>query len=57
MVMLAVNNEWMCNLPGFRLAPGRTARDMEAVDLQLDAALALEAELDKQAEVPAWAGT
>ena len=49
MVMLAVNNEWMCELPGFKLAPGRTPADMEAVDLQLDAAVALEAQLDQQA--------
>jgi microsomal dipeptidase-like Zn-dependent dipeptidase len=52
MVMLAVNNEWMCTLPGFQLAPGRSPRDMEAADLQLDAALALEAELDQQAGGP-----
>jgi microsomal dipeptidase-like Zn-dependent dipeptidase len=52
MVMLAVNNEWMCKLPGFKLAPGRTPADMEAVDLQLDAAVALEAQLDQQAGGP-----
>jgi microsomal dipeptidase-like Zn-dependent dipeptidase len=52
MVMLAVNNEWMCKLPGFTMAPGRTPADMEAVDLQLDAALAFEAQLDQQAGGP-----
>lgn len=47
MVMLAVNNEWMCNLPGLSRAPGRTCSDMEAVDLQLNAAKALEASVDQ----------
>ena len=49
MVMLAVNNAWMCNFPGMAKAPGRTCADMEAVDLQLDAAKALQAAVDQQA--------
>jgi microsomal dipeptidase-like Zn-dependent dipeptidase len=36
MVMLAVNNEFLCSL--VNRAPGRTCDDMEAVDLQLQAA-------------------
>ena len=52
MVMLAVNNEWMCSLPGLLRAPGRTCNDMEAVDRQLDAAKALEASLDQAAGGP-----
>ena len=46
MTMLAVNNEFMCGLPGLAHAQGRTCRDMEAVDLQLQAAKALEASVD-----------
>jgi microsomal dipeptidase-like Zn-dependent dipeptidase len=46
MVMLAVNNEWMCSLPNFLMAPGRTGRDMEAVDLQLRAALDMQNRID-----------
>jgi microsomal dipeptidase-like Zn-dependent dipeptidase len=49
MVMLAVNNEWMCRFPGVPRAAGRTCRDMEAVDLQLQAAKDLEALLDQAA--------
>jgi len=52
MVMLAVNNEWMCNLPGLSRAPGRTCSDMEAVDLQLAAAIALEASVDQASGGP-----
>src|SRR5579871_2119007 len=52
MVMLAVNNEFMCNLPGVPRAPGRTCADMEAVDLQLDAAKALEAAIDQASGGP-----
>jgi microsomal dipeptidase-like Zn-dependent dipeptidase/lysophospholipase L1-like esterase len=44
MVMLAVNNEPMSNL--VTRAPGRTSNDMEAVDLQLEAARAMEAHID-----------
>jgi len=52
MVMLAVNSEFMCNLPGMARAPGRTCADMEAVDLQLDAAKALEAAIDQASGGP-----
>ena len=52
MVMLAVNNEWMTQLPGFQLAPGRTGRDMEAVQFQLAAAHALQAEIDNDSGGP-----
>ena len=44
-VMLAVNNEPMSNL--VTPAPGRTSNDMEAVDLQLQAARAMEAHIDE----------
>src|SRR5215831_3117820 len=47
MVMLAVNNEWMCTLPGFETAPGRGCSDMEAVELQVQAARSLEAAVDQ----------
>jgi hypothetical protein len=46
MVMLAVNNEWMCQLPGMKHAPGRSCADMEAVDLQLQGAKDLQASID-----------
>jgi microsomal dipeptidase-like Zn-dependent dipeptidase len=46
MVMLAVNNEFLCGLA--RKAPGRTCLDMEAVDLQLSAAKDMEAFIDLQ---------
>jgi microsomal dipeptidase-like Zn-dependent dipeptidase len=44
MVMLAVNNEHLAGLAN--RAPGRSADDMEAVDLQLRAAIDLEAAVD-----------
>ena len=44
MVMLAVNNEHLAGLAN--RAPGRSADDMEAVDLQLQAAVSLEAAVD-----------
>jgi hypothetical protein len=47
MTVLAVNNESMCSLPDLARAPGRTCRDMEAVDLQLQAAKALEQSVDQ----------
>jgi hypothetical protein len=49
MVMLAVKNEWMFGFPGMAKAPGRTCADMEAVDLQLDAAKLLQAAVDQAA--------
>lgn len=50
MVMLAVNNEHLAGMAN--RAPGRTPDDMEAVDLQLQAALALEASVDAAAGGP-----
>lgn len=44
MVMLAVNNEAMCNL--VEKAPGRTCNDMEAVNLQIAEAKKMEAYID-----------
>jgi microsomal dipeptidase-like Zn-dependent dipeptidase len=44
MVMPAVNNEWICGK--VRRAPGRGCGDMEAVDLQLQAAKDMEAHID-----------
>jgi microsomal dipeptidase-like Zn-dependent dipeptidase len=44
MVMLAVNNEHLAGLAN--RAPGRSPDDMEAVDLQLQAAVSLEAAVD-----------
>jgi microsomal dipeptidase-like Zn-dependent dipeptidase len=44
MVMLAVNNEHLAGMAN--LVPGRSADDMEAVDLQLQAAISLEAAVD-----------
>lgn len=44
MVMLAVNNEFACGL--VEKAPGRTCNDMEAVDLQIEAARAMERYID-----------
>jgi microsomal dipeptidase-like Zn-dependent dipeptidase len=46
MVMLAVNNEFLCSLAD-RL-PGRQCNDMEAVDLQLQAAKAMESYVDQK---------
>jgi microsomal dipeptidase-like Zn-dependent dipeptidase len=45
MVMLSVNNEVLCSL--VKRAPGRGCGDMEAVDLQLAGAKALEAYVDQ----------
>jgi len=50
LVMLAVNNEFLCGLAN--RAPGRTCRDMEAVNLQLFSALAMEAHVDDQSGGP-----
>lgn len=50
MVMLAVNNEFFCSRAN--RAPGRTCRDMEAVDLQLQAAKDMEAHIDHKAGGP-----
>ena len=47
MVMLAVNNEDVCNI--IDKAPGRSCNDMEAVDLQIQAAKDMEAFVDSQA--------
>jgi microsomal dipeptidase-like Zn-dependent dipeptidase len=44
MVMLAVNNEYLCGLANN--APGRTCNDMEAVDLQVQAAKDMQAYID-----------
>jgi microsomal dipeptidase-like Zn-dependent dipeptidase len=44
MVMLAVNNEFLCGMAS--VAQGRTCGDMEAVDLQLAAAKDMEAHID-----------
>jgi len=52
MVMLAVNNEWMCGLPGMKRAPNRGCGDTEAVDLQLQAAQDLQDSLDAEAGGP-----
>ncbi|NUU19617.1 hypothetical protein HP550_20430 [Cellulomonas humilata] len=46
LVMLAVNNEPLCELANKE--PGRTCDDMEAVDLQLAAARAMEADIDRR---------
>lgn len=50
MVMLAVNNEYLAGVAN--RAAGRSVDDMEAVDLQLHAAIALEAALDDDAGGP-----
>jgi microsomal dipeptidase-like Zn-dependent dipeptidase len=50
MVMLAVNNEYLAGLSA--RAAGRTAADMEAVDLQLQAAKDMEASIDARAGGP-----
>ena len=44
MVLLAVNNENLCGL--VKRAPGRSCRDMEAVDLQVEAAKDMEPYID-----------
>jgi microsomal dipeptidase-like Zn-dependent dipeptidase len=46
MVMLAVNNEWLCQQ--IEITPGRTCGDMEAVDLQIAAAKQMEAYIDNK---------
>ena len=46
MVMYAVNNEALCSVVS--QAKGRTCNDMEAVDLQIDAAKAMESYIDAQ---------
>ena len=46
MVMMAVNNETMCGL--VNRAAGRTCKDMEAVDLQIQAAKDMEAYIDNK---------
>ena len=48
MVMLAVNSEFMAGLPLMKLAPGNTGADMQAVDLQLNAARAMETAVDNE---------
>jgi microsomal dipeptidase-like Zn-dependent dipeptidase len=50
MVALAVNNEHMAKQS--KMKPGRTEADMEAVDLQLQAAYAMEAAIDTKAGGP-----
>ncbi|MGH3998670.1 MAG: membrane dipeptidase, partial [Pseudonocardiaceae bacterium] len=50
MVMLAVNNEYLCGLAN--KLPDRTCNDMEAVDLQLQAAKDMEAYLDAKSGGP-----
>jgi microsomal dipeptidase-like Zn-dependent dipeptidase len=45
MVMLAVNNEALCRKLA-KPAPGRTCDDMEAIDVQIEAAKRLEAHVD-----------
>jgi microsomal dipeptidase-like Zn-dependent dipeptidase len=50
MVMLAVNNEHLAGMAN--RAPGRSADDMEAVDLQLQAAVSLEAAVDNASGGP-----
>jgi microsomal dipeptidase-like Zn-dependent dipeptidase len=51
MVMLAVNNEHLAGIAN--RAPGRSPDDMEAVDLQLQAAASLEAAVDEASGGPA----
>jgi microsomal dipeptidase-like Zn-dependent dipeptidase len=51
-VMLAVNSEAMCGLPGFNRAPGRGCTDKEAVDLQLNEARKMQAHIDQKAGGP-----
>jgi microsomal dipeptidase-like Zn-dependent dipeptidase len=50
MVMLAVNNEFACSL--IEKAPGRTCNDMEAVDLQIEAAKEMESDIDRRSGGP-----
>jgi microsomal dipeptidase-like Zn-dependent dipeptidase len=50
MVMLAVNNEFMCGK--INKLPGRTCNDMEAVDLQLQAAHDMEVYIDEKTGGP-----
>lgn len=53
LVMLAVNNEYMCNLlPIDVRQPGRTCNDMEAVDLQIEAAYSMQAYIDESSGGP-----
>jgi len=51
MVMLAVNNEYMCRLPGVK-RKGFTCNDMDAVDRQLRGAVDMETAIDSQAGGP-----
>lgn len=46
MVMLAVNNEWLCEK--FPKAPGRACSDDEAIRLQIDAAKEMETHIDSK---------
>ncbi|ETK33348.1 hypothetical protein MPTA5024_24620, partial [Microbispora sp. ATCC PTA-5024] len=50
MVMLAVNNEYLCSLAN--KLPNRTCDDMEAVNLQLQAAKDMEAYVDAKSGAP-----
>jgi microsomal dipeptidase-like Zn-dependent dipeptidase len=50
MVMLAVNNEHLAGMAN--RAPGRSPDDMEAADLQLQAAVALQAAVDEESGGP-----
>lgn len=50
LVMLAVNNEFLCGL--VNKLPGRSCNDMEAVDLQLQAAKDMEAHIDDKSGGP-----
>lgn len=50
MVMLAVNNEFACGL--IEKAPGRSCDDMEAVDLQIQAAKTMEQYIDAKSGGP-----
>jgi hypothetical protein len=50
MAMVAVNNEFLCGLAN--RIPGRTCNDMEAVELQLQAAKAMEAHIDNKSGGP-----